>query len=358
MSHGAETRIFVGSYSIPSPWAGMPRGHGAGISTLSGAKLHEDGPAHHEVNPSFLVQDSEHRRVWAALEREHDGELLCFDVDPHGRMVAPAVSAVSTQSAGPCHVELGCGVALVSHFHGGAVSVIPRDENGLPGGPVELIHTPSVGVGWDRAARASHPHAAKFVPHSNVFAVADFGRDFVLLYELQGVGSAAALVDVVVLEPDTGPRHLAWHAESDCFLVSNQTAGGVTVLRVSRNARGVPSGLERLQTVAGEGLRRAQSVPSEIAIHPNGRQAVLANRVDNSLTVYEIGSGGELSERYSVDSGGHNPRHFAISPDGAQLIVAHQESDDLVVFAWVAGRLVEQHRIEIATPTSVLFASP
>lgn len=365
MSYQTELHILVGSYSIPSPWAGMPTGHGAGISsrtststsadTGSGVTWREDGPAHYEVNPSFLVQDHEQGRVWAVSEQEHSGELLCFDLDARRQLITPVTRTVSTQSAGPCHVELHREVALVSHFHGGTVSVIPRDKNGLPIEVTELIRTPAKGDGWNRSARASHPHAAKFVPGSSSFVVADFGRDLVLLYEFRGVGSAAALVDVAALEPDTGPRHLAWHAESGCFLVSNQTVGGVTVLRVTRDAQGEPAALEHLQTAPGGGLRRAQPVPSEIAIHPDGRRAILANRADNSLTVYGIAANGSLTELCSVDSGGLNPRHFAISPDGALVIVAHQESDELVVFEWRDGRPVEASRAPLATPTSVLF---
>ena len=50
--------FLVGSYSIPSPWAGAPAAHGAGIvtadlDTASGAVHVRD--VRSEVNPSFLV---------------------------------------------------------------------------------------------------------------------------------------------------------------------------------------------------------------------------------------------------------------------------------------------------------------
>ncbi len=124
MSYQTELHILVGSYSIPSPWAGMPTGHGAGISsrtstststsadTGSGVTWREDGPVHYEVNPSFLVQDHEQGRVWAVSEQEHSGELLCFDLDARRQLITPVTRTVSTQSAGPCHVELHREVAL------------------------------------------------------------------------------------------------------------------------------------------------------------------------------------------------------------------------------------------------------
>lgn len=352
-----QARVLIGSCSIPSPWAANPNGHGVGISALTevAGSFVVDPEAHYEVNPSFLAQDRQHGFVWAVSELEHAGELLCFELSESDRIVAPPLRRVDTKSVGPCHVEVAQGVALVSHFHGGAVSAIPLDADGLPTETVELIRTPTAGDGWDRTGVASHPHAAHFVPGSNVFAVADHGRDLVALYRFNGPGKNTELLDTFVAAPETAPRHLAWHAASDSLFVSNEESGGVTTLAIVRDAAGEPVGLSHTHTAPGAGLGRANPVPSEVAIHPAGNYVVLANRFDDSLTIYRVGEGGKLAETATVDSGGKIPRHFAFSPDGEELLVAHQDSDELIVFDWNGGDCVLRARISIATPTAVLF---
>ncbi|MFT4231302.1 MAG: beta-propeller fold lactonase family protein [Leucobacter sp.] len=373
-------RALIGSYTIPSPWTGTPHAHGAGISVLAigegggsrdsdgaagtGAapaarSLALDGAARPELNPSFLVLGEDGRSVWAVTEPEHGGELLRFELSPDGRLADAPPARIETGADAPCHVALGPGVALVSHYHGGAVSVVVRDDADRPARVAELIRTPTTGEGWDRADAVSRPHSALFLPGTDCFAVADYGRDLVLLYRWDRGAAATALVQAVPLPEGTGPRHLAWRGpgergeRAELLLVSNQEGGGVTVLGIERGERGIA--LVHKQTAPGPGLGRERPVPSEIAVHPDGEHAVLANRFDDSLTVYGIDAAGSLTERVTVDSDGRNPRHFAFAPDGSMLVVAHQDSDELVAFAWRDGAPADPVALEAATPTAVLF---
>jgi 6-phosphogluconolactonase (cycloisomerase 2 family) len=76
--------FFVGSYSMPSPWAGAPEAHGAGIviadlDTDSGA-VHVRS-SHYEINPSFLVRSGPDGLLWAITEPEKGGEVVAFRED-------------------------------------------------------------------------------------------------------------------------------------------------------------------------------------------------------------------------------------------------------------------------------------
>lgn len=351
-------QVLVGSYSIPSPWASAPSAHGAGIVAMSfdqgdepgdGPGLLVDGAPRFEVNPSFLALDESGAGVWAVTEPERGGELLRFGLDPRGGLAAAPPVRIDTGSDAPCHVALGPGAALVSHYHGGVVSVVARDASGAPERLAQSIALPEAGEGWDRRDAVSRPHAAMFLPGGATFAVADCGRDLVALYRWDRAAGRAELRQTVPLEPGTGPRHLAWHAGSRSILVSNQNGGGVTVLGAA-GAR-----LEVRQVLPGRGLGRRPVVPSEIAVHPGGAHAVLANRGDDSLTVFDIDARGALTERLSVDSGGRGPRHFAFSPDGSALLVAHQDSDEATAFRWERGQPADPVSVAVATPTAVLI---
>ncbi|MBN9612227.1 MAG: beta-propeller fold lactonase family protein [Actinobacteria bacterium] len=357
-------QMLIGSYSILSPWAGAPSAHGAGIVAASlhaQTGMRDQYPARFEVNPSFLALDEGGRHVWAITEPERGGELLRFPLTADGVLADGDPARIATGADAPCHVALGPGVALVSHYHGGVVSVVVRDALGAPDRVAQLISLPAAGEGWNRSGAVSRPHAAMFLPGGEAFVVADCGRDLVVLYGWDRAIGRAELLHALPLAEGSGPRHLAWHAGSSTILVSNQESGGVTVLRVAGlGGAGTDGGTEPLelrvrQVLSGAGIGRDRTVPSEIAVHPGGEYAVLANRRDDSLTVYGIGSDGTLAELGSYDAGGCNPRHFAFAPDGSALVVAQQDSDELTVFRWAADRPVDPVPIAVATPTAVLF---
>ena len=383
MRYSFGVRVLLGSYSVPSPWTATPLGHGAGIVGLAsaagvrsgggsptgaraGSTLTRTGVwAASEINPSFLALAAD-GAVWAVTEPEQGGELLRFAPGRGGWPSTAAPARVTTGADAPCHLALGNpnttggvgsgaaappAVVFVSHYHGGVVTAIVCDAAGLPERVAETITLPERGSGWDRSASRSRPHSVLVLPGSDGFLVADCGRDLIALCTWDRAAETATLRDVLALAPGTGPRHLARHAASGTLYASNQERGGVTVF-TRENGR-----LRLREHVPGPGRGRARPVPSEIAVHPDGSSVVLANRVDDSLTVYAIAKDGGLTERVTVDSCGGTPRHFAFTPDGAALLVAHQDSDELVVFRWEDGRPVDPSRTPVATPTAVLALS-
>ena len=189
--------------------------------------------------------------------------------------------------------------------------------------------------------------------------VADTGRDLILLYRIVADRSAATLhlEDALPLPAGTGPRHLALHAATGAVYVSNQNMGGVSV--VVRAASDDGPRLALRGVVASAGLGRNRCIPSEIAVHPSFDVVYMANRKDDSISVFNIESErGDLALRGSFDVMGVNPRHFRVTPDGSWLVVANQDSDDVTVFRVedFGRRLKYTGRpFAVATPTAICF---
>jgi 6-phosphogluconolactonase len=153
--------------------------------------------------------------------------------------------------------------------------------------------------------------------------VADTGRDLVLLYRIVADRLAATLnlQDALPLPAGTGPRHLAPHAPTGAVYVSNQNVGGVSV--VVRAASDDRPRLALRAVAACAGLGRDRCIPSEIAVHPTFDVVYMANRIDDSISIFSIESpNGDLALRGSFDVMGVNPRHFRVTPDGSWLVVA------------------------------------
>jgi 6-phosphogluconolactonase len=356
-----KTLLYIGSYNIPSPWAGAPRAHGAGIicAELDAASASIAlGQSVDETNPSFLVRHRQAGLLWAITEPESGGGVLCYRVESAGNLTR--LGRLSTGSDAPCHIAIDWPhrLCFVSHYHGGAVAVVSLADTGGPAKRVALVTPPNIVRGEDRGTARPRPHASILLDGSELL-VTDTGRDSVLLYGIVNAGSTSGinLVDVLPLPIGAGPRHLARHRASGLIYVSNQNVGGVSVI-----ARVVNDGAPRLELrgiVASEGLGRDRCVPSEIAIHPIFDVVYMANRVDNSLSIFTIDSGsGDLFPSGCVDVMGRNPRHFAISSDGGYLIVANQDSDSLAVFKVSDGgrelTWTGKH-FDVATPTAICF---
>lgn len=349
-------RAYVGSYSVPSEWTGTPYGHGDGIVEL---RLDAEGKVASrivasETNPSFTVLEPRTSRLWAITEPEFGGELLCFDIADDGALALVDGGRVVTGSDAPCHLALGPDYALVSHYHGAAVAVIGRRPDGRPDALLETVRLPERGEGWDRAEEQSRPHCALVLPGGELFLVTDCGRHTLSLFGWDAASRSVRRLDTAVLPEGSGPRHLALIPGVDRVLVSLQNSGGVAVVDVVESAGSAQ--LEIVQHVPCAGLGRGPAIPSEIAVHPGGGIAVMANRLDDSLTVFGIDEHGRVSEGESVDSTGKNPRFFAFTPEGDRLAVAHQESDELTVFRVVGEHLEFERSVPVSTPTSVSFA--
>lgn len=354
MSH--EYPFAIGSYSIPSPWVGSPHAHGNGISfavldSATGAMRIEKTV--HEVNPSFMRVDRRARKLWVTTEPQFGGELLTFHggVDGVGQLIARA----PTGADAPCHFDIDAvrRLAFVSHFHGHAVSVLPLDDDGAAREPVALLTSPTVIGGVDRSDALSRPHSATRV-RGDELIVTDTGRDLVLLYRVDG-DSVVRLIDTLVVPIATGPRHLAWSERMSTAFVSHQEAASLGVVRLE-DTRDGPR-LRLVNEVGSPGLGRARPRPSEITMHPEGDVVYMANRIDNSLSIFEVAREGARVELVDcIDVVGSGPRHFALTEDGRFLLVANGDSDEVQSFRVAdGGRRVEWsgERLEVATPNFI-----
>jgi 6-phosphogluconolactonase len=353
--------FLVGSYSLPSPWAGAPEAHGAGIviadlDTGSGA-VHVRS-ARYEINPSFLVRSRRNGLLWAITEPEKGGELVAFREDAAGGL--GPIGRLDTGADAPCHVAIDPvrRFAFVAHYHGGVVSSLALDGDGRPSAVLALTRPPASVAGEDRSAQPARPHAV-LIAGENELIMTDTGRDLVLLYRIvsEDGGLRLELLDALALPAGTGPRHLARGSRGAIVYVSNQNSGEASIVERVAGAEGPRLVLCGL--IAERGLGRADPIPSEIAAHPTWDVLYLANRNDNSLSIFAIDAGSaSLQPCGAIDVMGRNPRHFAIAPGGRWLVVANQDSDELTVFRIEddGRRLVwNGQRAAVSSPTVVAF---
>ena len=91
---------------------------------------------------------------------------------------------------------------------------------------------------------------------------------------------------------------------------------------------------EILQTVSTLPANyKGDNLVAAIKVHPNGKLIFCSNRGHDSIAVFSIREDGRLELLNVQKTGGRIPRDFVLTPDGKYLLAAHQDSDDITVFA-------------------------
>ena len=98
---------------------------------------------------------------------------------------------------------------------------------------------------------------------------------------------------------------------------------------------------------------------ADIHFSPDGKFLYATNRgTANDITCFVVGKEGKLTLKQQVSTDGDGPRNFAISPDGQYVLVAHQFTDNIVVFKrdTTTGMLSDTGKqLNIGSPVCLLF---
>lgn len=282
-----------------------------------------------ETNPSFLALHPTESIVVAVNEVE-EGSAVSYDVDDDGSLTY--LDGTDTGDAGPCHVAIDPrgSFAVVSHYVGGSVALLPVDGDGTLSRPIDRRDLEGSSVHPERQT-APHPHSAHFVTEDLVY-VPDLGTDRLYVYELdRDAGQLRpGLRPSIELPAGSGPRHMEVHPTEPVGYLLNELDATLQVLDLTDPTRPTVHG--KTSTLPG-GVSPEGTIAADVHVHPDGSYVVTTNRGDDSLATFDVGNDALEPERIAVTScGGEWPRHFAFASDGARLFACNQHSDAVVPF--------------------------
>lgn len=344
-----QSLIAIGCYTETMPHV---TGAGKGIQIVALDNATGVLSARHVVagprNPSYLALSPNGERLHAVeeLDAAAGPEVHTYSLDAAtGEMTLLA----KTRSPGvaACHVQTSRDGRLlfVSNFVSGDLLCYRLSADGVPEGAAQVIGRPG-----DNTARV---HWAAETAEGIVL-VCDAGNDTIAGYKPGGQGLDPKPVFEIKTAAGSFPRHIALTPAKSTFIVAHELA---VTLGVFRLANGVVTQGDVISTLpAGT---TGNNSGAAVRIHPNGRFGYMSNRVHDSIFGAEIDHDALKLKPIGIwKSTGKIPRDFAIDPSGRWLVAAHQNSNDLTVFAVDAtsGGLTDTgHRLSTGTPVSVLF---
>ena len=83
------------------------------------------------------------------------------------------------------------------------------------------------------------------------------------------------------------------------------------------------------------------STTAEIAVSADGTHVYGSNRGDDSIVMFAVDQMDLLLNPSFTKTGGACPRHFTFHPSGQWLLVANQNTHNIVVFQTKSGRPTE-----------------
>ncbi|OJW12730.1 lactonase family protein [Mucilaginibacter sp. 44-25] len=310
-------------------------------------------------NPSYLTVSNNNKFVYAVNENDQ-GEVSAFHFEPKtGKL--DFINKQSTMGGAPCYISVDKDQKnlFVANYSGGNIAVLPLKKDGSIEQAVITIHDDGHGPNKDRQEKA-HVHMAVLSPDEKYVLYTDLGTDKVNITKYKG-GKDNPIVPAnppfVKVKPGDGPRHLAFSNDKKYLYLITEMGSSVILFDYDKGK------LKQRQeiTLLPDGFT-GQTGAADIHISPNGKFLYASNRGDaNDITVFSINQdNGELTFLQRQPTGGKGPRNFVIDPTGRFLLVAHQNSDSIIVFKLdpETGRIMQAvSRAEIGNPVCLKFAS-
>lgn len=276
------------------------------------------------VNPSYLTVDDQN--LYAVNELA-DGSKVGIGTITKVDLTDSTKEVLETNGHAPCHVlKIKDQPYLVVTNYMGVVSLYRTEPR------FELLDTmiPQGSFAGPPRQESSHPHMAMLAPDSKTILISDLGMDN--LIHLQIVDEALVDVAHTVIGEGSGPRHMTQHSNGHIYVL-NELNHTLDVFKWQDESK--PSQLKQRSSVLPEKNENVNC--AAIKLHPNEKYLYASNRGNNgdaeqSISLFQVKDDGLLEYKDRYNTGGKIPRDFAISPNGKYMLVANQNSDNIVTF--------------------------
>jgi len=321
------------------------------------------GLAAETTNPSFLAVDPTQYFLYAVNEVAHykggsGGAVTSFVID-HTTGKLSEINQVGSRGADPCYISLDMSgkYVLVANYTGGSIAVFPVQKDGSLGDASAFIQHAGAGKNPERQ-EGPHAHWIETTPDDRYALVADLGLDEILVYRFDASRGTLTPNDppFAKVEPGAGPRHVAFHPNGKFAYAIDELASTVTVFSFD-SSRGVLRSLQRISTLPS-GFEGANDT-AQVRVLPNGKFLFASNRGHDSIAVFSIDAdSGKLALRECVSTQGKIPRNFELDPNGSRLLVANQETGNIVFFRidpQTGGLTPTGEELKVPSPVSLRF---
>ena len=314
------------------------------------------------TNPSYLAVHPGKNRLYAVNETggssgNSSGNVSAFNIRDDGRKLE-LINSVSSGGSYPCYISIHntARYVMAANYGSGTVALFPVNADGSLNEASSIDqHT---GRGQTGRQESAHAHMVIQSPHSFHVYSCDLGTDKVYCYTADTINNTLVSSDrEYKTMPGAGPRHIAFHPEKNTAYIVNELNGTIEAVNIDS----LTGSMNRFQVISTKSLNDTREAScADIHITPSGKYLYASNRAElNNIAIYSVHpASGELALIGHQQIKGRTPRSFAIDPSGNFLLVANQDSDNIITFRIDkdTGKLIDTgFEISVPTPVCVKF---
>lgn len=319
----------------------------------STGKLSKIGLVATTNNPTFLAKSKDNQTLLAVAETNENGTGFVKSY----RILKDSLLFVSKSKSGgahPCFVAINDkNQVLVANYSGGNVGYLKIDnQNGL----TNLLDVQQhFGKGTTKRQDAPHAHSAWFHPKKNEIISVDLGTNHLWFSRVDEEQNKLVATNQknVNMEINAGPRHLTFHPNNQWIYVLNELNNTVSLVKEKNDTYFIDATIATLPKDF-----TAFSKAADIHITKDGKFLYASNRGHESLVIYAVNpANGTLKLIGFQNVLGKSPRNFSLSPNEEFLLVANQDTDNIISFKRnpKTGKLTFVDEIAAPMPVCILF---
>ncbi|SFH40705.1 lactonase family protein [Pedobacter insulae] len=305
------------------------------------------------VNPSYLALSSDNKFLYSVNENGKESGVSAFSFDSKSGTLE-FLDRKSPEGADPCYIITNGKKVLTANYSGGSITALSTGKDGKFLDTKQVIQHTGKSIDPKRQL-SSHVHQIQLTPDKK-YIVTDLGEDQIYVYATE-TNHPGTLIrkSVTKTNPGSGPRHLTFSPNGKFAYLTHEFNGKITAYRYSN------ANLQKIQEIETTPKDFSGKIDAaDIHVSEDGKFLYQSNRGEaNTLSVFKIQSGGTLKLVEIVSTLGKGPRNFSIDPSGDFLLVAHQYTNDVVIFNRdkTTGKLTDSgKRIQVGAPVCLIFS--
>jgi 6-phosphogluconolactonase len=317
------------------------------IQTVSGL----ESPSFVALHPTGKFLYSVNR---GSVENTKGGSASAYSIDQATGKLS-LLNHKPVYGNGPCHVSIDQTgkLAFISNYNEGNFTVLRITEDGSLGTCTDSVRFSGQSIVKGRQDKP-HVHSATVSADNRFVIVADLGSDKVYSFAFDPATGRLkpAAKPFVEVKPGSGPRHFTFHPKGKYAYLAEELSSTVAAFRYNKK----DGSLDLIQDQAASLPKDFSGTNSSADIHTDasGKYLMMSNRGHNSLAVYKINTDGTVIYKESVSTKGEVPRNFLVDEKNEYVFVAHQNTDNIVVFKWDASKgQLQETGVQIKVPAPV-----
>ena len=316
-------------------------------------KLSKIGLVVETNNPSFITKTKDNKTLIAVDEANENGTgfVKSYQIKKDTLIFK---SKSKSGGAHPCFISVNEeNQVLVANYSGGNIGYLKVDnQNGLTN-LLDIQH--HTGKGTTSRQEAPHAHSTWFHPSKKEIISVDLGTNELWFSKIDAKENKLLLSTQSKLKmaEGAGPRHLTFHPNQKWIYVLNELNNTVSLVKEKKDKYYVETSISMLPKDFSEFSKGA-----DIHISNNGKFLYASNRGHNSIVIYKVNSNDGTLKLVGFESvKGVSPRNFVLTPDNKFLVVANQDTSNMVSFRrdTKTGKLTFVSEIEAPNPVCILF---